>query len=41
MNFTGNTEIGDKKLNISSPYQIFKYFFNDDLFDYIVYEITL
>lgn len=41
VNFTGNTELSDEILKLSSPYQIFKYFFYDDLFDHIVYETLL
>jgi hypothetical protein len=39
--FTGNTELSDEILNLSTPYQIFGYFFQDDLIEHIVYETLI
>jgi hypothetical protein len=36
--FTGNFELSDDILNLCILYQIFRYFFQDDLIEYIVYE---
>jgi hypothetical protein len=39
--FTGNFELSDEILNLSTPYQIFGYFFQDDLIEHIVYETLI
>lgn len=39
--FTGNFELSDEILNLNTPYQIFGYFFQDDLIEHIVYETLI
>ncbi|KAL4098624.1 hypothetical protein QTP88_023188 [Uroleucon formosanum] len=39
--FTGDFELSHEILNLSTPYQIFGYFFQDDLIEHIVYETLI